>query len=195
MNKISEKQAYHHGDLREALIATGLRLLEAKGGEQAIGLREIARETGVSATAVYRHFPDKDALFAALAAEGFGLLADAQERAAAGKENPRAAFRAIGQAYVHFALDNPALFRLMTSHMHMTGSEEGRAPDNRAALLLRNQVAGLLGEDADESRIRITALQAWALVHGLAMLMLGDQVPARAEIIESVVDEFEPFAR
>lgn len=183
----AKKEAYHHGDLREALIATGMRLLEREGEERAVGLRAIARETGVSATAVYRHFPDKDALLAALASEGFDRLADVQQAAAAGAADPRKAFRAIGRAYVRFAIDNPALFRLMTSHMHLTGDAE---TDNRAAELLRDRVAGLLGGEASAERLRVTALQAWALVHGLAMLMLGGQVPPRAELIDAVVDEF-----
>ena len=66
-----KKPTYHHGDLRAALIATALELLEKRDADD-IGLREVARHVGVSATAIYRHFPDKDALLLAVAHEGLG---------------------------------------------------------------------------------------------------------------------------
>ena len=75
-SKIAER-AYHHGDLRTALIDAGLAALEAADAD-AVSLRELARKVGVSATAVYRHFPDKKALLAALAAEGIARLGSAQ---------------------------------------------------------------------------------------------------------------------
>lgn len=187
MKEIAEKQGYHHGDLRRALIDTGLRLVEGEA-EREIGLREVARETGVSATAVYRHFPDKAALVAALAAEGFDRLADAQLAAAARHRDPRAAFRAIGQAYVRFALAHPALFRLMTSHMHLAEPRDGEG--NRASRLLRERIAGLLPADASAERRRIAAVQAWALVHGLAMLVLGGQIPNDPALLDAAVDGF-----
>jgi AcrR family transcriptional regulator len=190
MKRASPRQNYHHGDLRSALLATGVRLLEGSGNAD-IGLREIAREVGVSATAVYRHFPDKDALLAALAETGFERLAAAQLKAAARYRNKAAAFRAIGRAYVRFALANPALFRIMTSHMHLTGANGSRG-DNRAAALLRERIAELLPAAASEKRRTVTALQAWALVHGLAMLILGGQVPHDEALIKAVVDEFRP---
>jgi AcrR family transcriptional regulator len=188
MRNSVKKQGYHHGDLRAALLATGLRLLEEKADGE-IGLREVARETGVSATAVYRHFPDKDALFAALASEGFERLADAQEAAAKQMGGKREAFRAIGQAYVRFALAHPALFRLMTSHMHLTGDDEGER-DNRAAVLLRDRIAKLLPPDVEDERRSVAAVQAWALVHGLATLILGGQIPNDSALIDAAVDEF-----
>lgn len=155
-----------------------------------ISLREVARATGVSATAVYRHFPDKEALLAALAARGFAQLAAAQTAAAAPLGDPALAFRAIGQAYVHFALAHPALFDLMARYMH-AGHTPGRA-DNPAARLLHEQVAALAGPAADPARLHVTALQAWALVHGLAMLIRGGQIPHDPALIAAVVDEFRP---
>jgi len=186
-----EKATYHHGDLRRALIDSALHLLEAREDAD-IGLREVARQTGVSATAVYRHFPDKAALYAALAAEGFERLADAQLAAAGREPEGRTAFRASGQAYVRFALANPALFRLMTSHMHRDGSAGALAADNRAARLLREQVARLMPA-ASEAERAVTVVQAWALVHGLAVLMLGGRIPPDAALIEAAVNEFRPW--
>src|SRR6476469_1040818 len=98
-----EEKTYHHGDLRRALIDAGLELLESRDAE-ALSLREVARSVGVSATAVYRHFPDKNALLDALAAEGLGRLAAAQHKAADASGGGEAGFAATGAAYVRFAL-------------------------------------------------------------------------------------------
>lgn len=188
MESPKPRSDYHHGDLRRALLDTGVTLLEQRP-EGELGLRELARAVGVSATAVYRHFPDKRALFAALAEQGFELLADAQAAAARRHRDRRRAFRASGQAYVRFALAHPALFRLMGSHMML--AEPGSPPrDNRAARMLREHVATILPEDADPSRREVVAIQAWALVHGLALLMLGGKIPADDRLIDAVVDEF-----
>jgi len=191
MEKLATKQTYHHGDLRSALIETGLRLLETKAGSD-IGLREVARETGVSATAVYRHFPDKDALLSALAHAGYEKLFDAQEVAAAAKSGRKQSFRATGQAYVHFAVANPALFGLMTSYMPDANDEEAlaQAAEARPGVSLRENIASLLPQGASKRAQEITAIQAMALVHGLAQLVLGGQVPNDPDLIDAVVDQF-----
>ncbi|MCC2105214.1 MAG: helix-turn-helix transcriptional regulator, partial [Hyphomicrobiales bacterium] len=75
-----EQSSYHHGDLRAALVAEGMRQLGGEGAGD-LSLRGVARAVGVSATAVYRHFPDKDALLSAIAEEGFRLLGQAQRAA------------------------------------------------------------------------------------------------------------------
>lgn len=94
---------YHHGELRPALLREAAKILEREGG-QAISLRDLARRAGVSHMAPYRHFPDREALLAALAEEGFELLARELE----GKP-----WREQAVAYVRFALAHPERFRLM----------------------------------------------------------------------------------
>jgi AcrR family transcriptional regulator len=191
MEKTKTKKSYHHGDLRTALLDTGLRLLETKAGGE-IGLREVARETGVSATAVYRHFPDKDALLAALVGVGYDMLADTQEAAGSRFGARDDAFRAIGQAYVHFALAHPALFRLMTSYMHLTNEcHDGEVVgDNRAGRLLKDNISALLPAEATDRDHLVATTQSLALVHGLAQLVLAGQVPNDPELIDAVVDQF-----
>jgi len=115
------RDAYHHGDLRNALVASAVRLIE-QGGEAAFSLREAARDVGVSANAAYRHFDDKTALLTAAAAGGLERLSALMQAAMdrAGKSGGReslaiARFRAVGRAYVEFALAHPELFRLMFS--------------------------------------------------------------------------------
>ncbi|MFM9014057.1 MAG: TetR/AcrR family transcriptional regulator, partial [Gemmatimonadota bacterium] len=109
------RDAYHHGDLRNALVASAVRLIESSG-PGAFSLREAAREVGVSANAAYRHFDDKSALMAAVAADGFARLAarmrramdDASTRGADGPP-PVVRFKAVGRAYVEFAADHREL--------------------------------------------------------------------------------------
>ncbi|MFA6046720.1 MAG: TetR/AcrR family transcriptional regulator, partial [Phycisphaerales bacterium] len=117
MSTSDDEPRYHHGDLRRSLIAGGLVLLEEKGAA-ALGLREIARLVGVSAAAPYRHFADRKALLEAVAAEGFRDFSKAMAKAAEGVgEDGQLA--AMAFAYVRFALDQPALFRLMfSSELH-----------------------------------------------------------------------------
>jgi AcrR family transcriptional regulator len=173
VNIESAKRGYHHGDLRSALLATGMRLLEASDAEH-LSLREIARETGVSATAVYRHFPDKSVLLSALAAEGMAKLG--QEQADAGKIGGAEGFAASGRAYVHFALANPALFRLIFSYMPSDVGIDHRAPEGSAGWMLQKGVAEVMGPAATSDNQFVGMLRAWSLVHGLSMLILDKQI-------------------
>ena len=108
-----EARRYHHGDLRNALVEAGLKLLEVgglDGVQDDLGLRILARQVGASATAIYRHFPDKQALKVALAAQGLARLAQRQQRASAQAGGGAAGFLASALSYVHFAAEHPVLF-------------------------------------------------------------------------------------
>ena len=185
-SKIAER-AYHHGDLRAALIEAGLRHLES-GGAADISLRQLAREVGVSATAVYRHFPDKKALLAALAAEGFLRLGTAQMAASQAAGGGASGFAATGRAYVRFALANPALFRLTFTHAE-TGTETDFGDDD-ASRLLQGYSREFAGENAEA-----LALQAWSVAHGLAMLMLDGRIKTDDATIDAVIDSATLFVR
>jgi AcrR family transcriptional regulator len=186
-----EKRGYHHGDLREALLVEGLRLLATRDAED-LSLREVARGVGVSATSVYRHFPDKDALMAALAREGLARLAEAQRQASDAAGGDKAGFAATGRAYVRFALANPALFRLIFASPSRweQGPEDGPKDgpkDGEAMAMLRANAAAKIGADEADPAARINAIHAWSLVHGLAMLMLDRQIPADDALIDRVI--------
>ncbi len=164
-----------------------MRLI-AEAPADALSLRELARRVGVSATAVYRHFPDKAALMAALAAEGFAMLGRAQHAAfdqAGGGPN---GFAATGSAYVRFALAHPSLFRLAFQHpassdLMVLKDRPDEPPDDAMRFLLKNaQTYAPRGMDP-----RVFALQAWSQAHGLAMLMLDGQVPAEDALIDGVI--------
>jgi AcrR family transcriptional regulator len=174
---------YHHGDLRTALIEVGLKALETTQIAD-LSLRQIARDIGVSATAVYRHFPDKQALLKALANAGIEELGRSQLAAAEAARGTNAAFAATGRAYVHFALAHPGLFRLIFSHLDPIG--ETVFGDSLAARMLREKAALAVGGDAAQAQ-RLT-VQAWAVVHGLAMLMLDGQLPRDEALIDRVID-------
>ena len=176
-------RSYHHGDLRAALVAAGLKALETTAiGD--LSLRQLAREVGVSATAVYRHFPDKQALMQALASEGIEQLGRYQQAAAAAAGSNADAFGATGRAYVRFALANPALFRLIFGECRDVG--QSIFGDNLAASLLRDKALKATG--GDEAVTRRLMIQAWAVVHGLAMLMLDGQLPTDEDLIDRVID-------
>lgn len=183
VNMASSGERYHHGDLRAALIDEGLKRLK-DGPAEALSLRELARSVGVSATAVYRHFPDKAALFGALGAAGDEKLAEAFAKAMAKEKKELDAFNAMGRAYVRFALANPWLFRLMMS------PESGKAEqgNSRGHEMLAREIQKLGGPKLSKAQQNIRALRAWAIVHGLAMLMLDGLAPHDERIIEQVVD-------
>jgi AcrR family transcriptional regulator len=185
VGKKTAKKRYHHGDLRVALVDAGLVLLADRIADD-LSLRELARKVGVSATAVYRHFPDKHALMSALAAEGLRQLSVAQHAASDAAGGGLAGFNATGRAYVRFALANPALFRLIFSHPSRAGLLSPGSDDVPDAMaFLRANAAALARPGSDP---RAIALHGWSVAHGLAMLMLDGQVPVDESTIDAVVD-------
>jgi AcrR family transcriptional regulator len=187
VNIESEKRGYHHGDLRSALVQAGLDVLKTRAPD-AVSLREIARMAGVSATAVYRHFPDKQALLSALCNEGGAELARLQQAAMEQAGGGVAGFDAVGRAYVRFALANPTLFRLMmTAPVDPCDDDETLAQDVFAKKILMENIAALAPANASPASQRVFALRAWSIVHGLAMLMLDGQVPAEDALIDAII--------
>jgi AcrR family transcriptional regulator len=181
-----EKKPYHHGDLRAALVAEGLAMLEGIDAES-LSLRELARRVGVSAPSVYRHFPDKAALITALAQEGLKQLAAAQHVAADAAGGGEASFAATGRTYVRFALANPALYRLIFTSPLIAAYRVSRDKRPEAFDFLLANAAAHIGSDPESAQTRTAAVEAWALVHGLAMLMLDGQIPADEALIDAVV--------
>jgi AcrR family transcriptional regulator len=173
VNIKNASRAYHHGDLRTALIEEGLRLLEVEAAD-ALSLREVARNVGVSAPAVYRHFPDKAAFLRALAMEGLQRLGRAQGDVS--RAGGAGGFAASGQAYVRFALANPGLFRLIFTSGAVGPLDTSCQPDGSAGWQLLRHVSDAIGPQASEDEQRVLAFRAWSLVHGLSMLILDGQI-------------------
>ena len=155
------------------MVQAAGKILE-KEGVEALRLREVARRAGVSHNAPYRHFSDREALLAALAVEGFERLGAAQRKAA-----EAGGMRAMGEAYVQFALQNPQRFRLMF------GGQISIARHERLREVATRTFAGLssaLSTRVPEAQgARDASIAAWALVHGLAQLLLGERIAAEAK--------------
>lgn len=182
MSTLSANAPYHHGNLRHALLAAALIILEREG-EMGLALRDLARAVGVSAAAPYRHFDGRPGLLEALAVTGFQRFTAAMD--ATTRTGPADPLRAMGKTYVLFALQQPNLFRLMFSPQLCRDARPGLRMAADAAFDTLRQV---VGHDAKAERIK--ALAAWAKVHGLAVLLLDGQIAIRAgEDTEALIDE------
>ncbi len=180
---------YHHGDLRAELIRSAQTILEREGMAK-LSLRAAARRTGVSQTAPYRHFTDKAALLAAVAAGGFRDLAAAMRAGAAPASDPAERMVAIGSAYLTFALEHVAVFHLMFGTEIADKSahpELRRAADEAFAVLANQAVAGnggrpggdgapLADDGVREADAPDAAIAAWSFIHGLATLLIDGQI-------------------
>ncbi|MER7606791.1 WHG domain-containing protein [Nocardioides sp. NPDC127503] len=168
----SEKSGYHHGDLRASLLSAAMRMLE--DGEP-FSLRALAREAGVSPTAPYRHFKDRDALESALAAQG---LRDLKADLTDGRALPESAAE-LGEfavAYVEFALRRPALFRVMFGNACDTGSEERV----QAAAEIHDLLALAMTRVFPDVDADALASAGWALAHGMAYLYMDGKLQAQS---------------
>ncbi|TMV91354.1 TetR/AcrR family transcriptional regulator [Thioclava sp. BHET1] len=155
------ERKYHHGNLRAALLAAARQALEANG-PASLSLRALARAVGVAAPSVYNHFAGLEALTLALAQDGFAELAASLESA---RHDPLE----VGLAYLAFARSNPGLYRLMFG--------EGRRDDSAEGAELREQRKAAFAPILALVGSREMALHDWALVHGLASLVIDGQVP------------------
>jgi AcrR family transcriptional regulator len=179
---------YHHGDLRRALVDAATAIV-ADDQNWEFSLREVARRAGVSHNAPYRHFPEKFDLLAAVAAEGFNALESAMTAAAEQATSPDAALLAIGRAYAQFGAANPARYRLMFGTA-LGPTRAGLPPvvgqaaaGSKAVLssVLEEGVAKQCfvapGDDAND--YVFLTLAAWAVMHGLTMLLIDGLADAK----------------
>ncbi|MDO9005764.1 MAG: TetR/AcrR family transcriptional regulator [Aquabacterium sp.] len=191
MVKSSSKtsSSYHHGNLRSTLVEQGLVLLE--GSQQGeLSLRELARHVGVSANAAYRHFANKEALLAALAAEGFRRLNAVQVQAAMATSDMDKGFRQSGRAYVRFAQDNPALFRLMFSRLTSGNPTDELSETSQTSFrTLQTAVSAVTGVPIDDRQTTVMAMAAWSVVHGLSHLALDGQLDHHDGKVDDLIDQ------
>jgi AcrR family transcriptional regulator len=162
-------RGYHHGDLRRALLDAAEALMAE--GTDAPSLRAVARRAGVSHAAPYKHFADRHALRAGVAERGFQALRADMETAAAAGDAP---MRAIGRAYVAFALAHPARYRLMFGPEFAQG--RGTPELDRAARAAFDALVATQGRGDAPAGDRTTAVASWSLVHGLATLLIDGRV-------------------
>lgn len=167
----SERKSYHHGNLREALLESAFGLVDSDGVE-ALSMRALARETGVSSAAPFRHFADKQLLLQAVAEKASMNLQQKLDEAVRDGDDALTQFRAMTVAYVRFAAEHPNLFRLVQSTSSVSGAFLGEVNDERRlkliALIYEGQNAGLIPEADPE----LIALSSEALTHGLARMIV-----------------------
>jgi len=176
------KKAYHHGNLRPALLRAAVRLI-AKSGPDGFTLREVARRAGVSHNAPYRHFRSKKELLAEVAAQGFEEMRAAMLEAAELEASALGRLRRSGWAYVAFALRRKEHFTVMfetslekTDHPEMAEAA-GRTFQALVQFVEECQEEGAMPPlDAERA-----ALLAWSQVHGIAKLALTGQLPFRSD--------------
>ncbi len=168
-----EKRGYHHGNLREALVAAALELIAEKG-PAGFTFAEAARAAGVSAAAPYRHFRDRDALMADVARRGFEAFTVALARAwDNGKPDARKAFENVGRAYLDFAREEPAYFVAMFEAQLPPGIDpELTRASEQAFAILRQAAEALCAELPAKGRPppSMVSLHMWSLAHGIASL-------------------------
>jgi AcrR family transcriptional regulator len=182
------RRGYHHGNLREALLEAA-RLLTAERGPHGFTLAEAARLAGVSASAPYRHFRDKDALLAELAQRGFEIFGARLREAAIGR-GEREGLAAMGRAYLGFAREHPGYYGAMFAWRDPT-PPAGDQGGPFAALVAA--IARVLPGGGDAAPSRLLALEVWALSHGLAGLERagmpppGSGAPPPEQVLEDAV--------
>jgi AcrR family transcriptional regulator len=194
-----KRKAYHHGDLRRVLVEAALSLL-TKTQRWDFSLREVARRANVSHNAPYSHFASKRDLLAAVAAKGYEILRARVLTALRGKTKPADALKAISIAYLRFATENPAHYRLMFGPTLQ--GQDGRLPSEviRAFASAEAVYREVLKQGSEDGAFKIpqndrgaleTALIAnWSVLHGLAMLYIdGLATLETAQTIDSLAEK------
>ncbi|MBC8075532.1 MAG: TetR/AcrR family transcriptional regulator [Chloroflexales bacterium] len=173
-------KTYHHGNLHQALLDAA-RALVHESGVEGLTLREVARRAGVTTGAPYHHFADKAALIYALAYQSLAELDQVSAAAIVGIHAPREQLRAIGVAYVLYAVDHPAEFRLMfrpEMGAPFDFADPAAAPVFRILIEVVDACRAEAGV-SDDGR-DAAAISAWSLVHGLAALLVDGPLASLA---------------
>jgi AcrR family transcriptional regulator len=190
----SSKAPYHHGNLRSELIAAALKLLEEQGAAQ-LSLRSVARKLGVSQTAPYHHFADKNALLAALATEGFRKLAANVQNSALQEHPFEQRISRLCGGLVRFARDNPELFRTMYDgyvRNKMEYPELVEAASNSYRTLVRR--VGDTLEEFGVSNIDVdyAAMSIFCLGYGMASFIVEKRISPE---VVNVIGDGRAFVR
>ena len=199
-----EPKPYHHGDLRRALMESADAILE-RDGPNALSLRAVAREAGVSPAAPYHHFKDKDELLLAIAREGFARLSAALVEAAGGEGDCAAETKMsdLGVAYVKFAQSHPALYRVMYDSARAEDALPQKTDQEHDGFqILKDALTKAGGNRVSETDIHLASIASWCAAHGLAEMSSFVQFrPLKAELggedafLRGVLDHLGTFSR
>ena len=195
MTTAKVRDQYHHGDLEVALITTARKFVK-KNGLESLSLRQIAQEIGVSPSAAYHYFPDRNSLLSALGFSLFEELADYQERelakvAGASARAARERFRVLGRTYFEWAIREPHFFNLMFSDFCLIESSvEQAGKENRAYQTLIHCLDDLVETGSMDKKLRASAeLLSWSVVHGTTSLIVSGHLDT--EDFERALDSLE----
>src|SRR3954463_417085 len=168
-------------DFRDRLCEAAERLF-AERGPDAVTMRQLAAELGVSPMTPYRYFQDKEDILAAVRTNAFNRFAEALEKARDGETNARAKGHAVGEAYVTFALEHPHSYKLMfdLNQPNAEAYPELVAAGRRARLTMTGYVEDALAEGALKGDAEQSGLMFWAAVHGVVVLELAGMLPPGA---------------
>lgn len=186
---------YHHGDLESALLITARKFVK-KNGVESLSLRQIAHEIGVSPSAAYHYYPDRNSLLAALGFSLFEELADYQERELAkisgsGSKSVRDRYRTLGRTYFEWAIREPHFFNLMFSDICLLDKTfEKKLEDSRAYVNLNRCLDELVSVGLLDKKFRVnTELLSWAIVHGATSLIVSGHL--QPEDYEKILDSLD----
>lgn len=175
MTTAEQPRAYHHGNLRAELLDAAIRELDKVPAEQ-LSLRALARSVGVSQTAPYRHFDDKDALLAAMATQSYRqLLNELREARDGAGAHAASQLRAVARAYVDYAAGHDSLFKLMFGPLVQPADDhdELREISRDTRTLLQNILQhGMNSGEFRQQDVAYLANAAWAGIHGVATLRI-----------------------
>jgi len=197
----TESRPYHHGDLSRALVDAARRILE-KDGPAALSLRAVAREAGVSPAAPYHHFKDKGELLEAVAHEGWVALDSFLMASRALAKNARDRMTSIGVAYVQFARDNPALYRVMYDCSRDKDALPDQLKEEGAYCQVRNTIAEQAEGGFSDIDLELSTIAAWCAGHGLAEMIsfkqfapLKDLLGGEDAFLRAVFEHLGMFAK
>lgn len=178
------KTAYHHGELRQALIDAARALIQDSQGND-FSLSDACRRAGVSTAAPYRHFTDKNHIVAEVVAQGFAdMTARARAQASAFAPGDAARIVAVGRVYLDFAVGEPALFRMMFGQKpSLAGDDIVTARGRDCFAYVVDEVVGYCTANRVIGDARMIAVQLWTMVHGAASLTIdGDYAKVAPDI-------------
>ncbi|WP_210497391.1 TetR/AcrR family transcriptional regulator [Microvirga antarctica] len=178
-----DRQGYHHGNLKEALIEAAQRFI-AERGLGGFTLADAAKLVGVTPAALYRHFRGRDALVAEVAFRGFTQLAERLGRALNSEGTPLERFTRMGEIYLTFAEQEPGFYAAMFAPQNQPATDEpagcgvtGPPSQQTAFDFLVKALSDTFPEGFTSVDVRFIAVEVWALSHGLAMLSAAGQLP------------------
>jgi AcrR family transcriptional regulator len=175
---MSKKTNYHHGNLTKEITAIAIERIRKQGVQQ-VSLRQLAADCGVSPTAVYRHFQNKEHLLAHIAKLGFENLRDKLLQATSQNANIHDVVLNRAVTYIEFAMENPCYFDLMFGPYIANRIEHPELDSamKSAFSLLEETTQSSIQHNIHQGDPEFISYHSWSLIHGLALLITGKQIP------------------